>query len=283
MQAMKAPPGTCMIKPTRRAQRGVKAVLSAMGLLALISLLQPLHGKQSAFVPLQRKQEIVEHPLVSPNVQQRRATSLAMLAPALTAAAGPSAYAGEPEAKKKFKRLNPIQYIAALGDPQASSGTGAQAWGLWRKDPGPRGVPLSNIDRLTAAGGVARSGWKFDGSDWYVEEHGLIMEKPSGGDGGSGEQLKPGKYIVTGDRQVTTVLTVSAPGADGNSGWQLDDGKLFDVTHLPCRTGRYSGPECSPAKARLSDFPVKPGGLMPPVEGCKKQDYAVLFVVGVEI
>jgi len=258
-------------------------VLWATGSLALISILQPLRGKQTAFVHFGHKEEIVEHLLDSPRVQQRRATSLAVLVPALTAATGPFAYAIEPEAKKKFKRLNPIQYIAALGDPQASSGTGAQDWGLWRKDPGPRGVPLSNIDKLTAAGGVARSGWKFDGSDWYVEEHGLIMEKPSGGDGGSGEQLKPGQYIVTGARQVTTVLTVSAPDTDGKSRWQLDDGKLFDVTHLPCRTGRYSGPDCSPAKARLSDFPVEPGGLMPPVEGCKKQDYAVLFVVGVEI
>ena len=38
-----------------------------------------------------------------------------------------------------FTRI-PIQSIAALGDPQALSGTGAQEWGLWRKDPGPRGV-----------------------------------------------------------------------------------------------------------------------------------------------
>lgn len=282
MHAMQAPPDVRMRDPTRRAQHRVKTVLWAAGLLALTSLLQPLQGRRTAFVPLKHKEEIAAQPLESPTVQQRRTASLAVLVPALSAAAGPSAYAAEPAAKKKFRRLSPIQYIAALGDPEAASGTGAQDWGLWQKDPGPRGVPLSNIDRLRAAGGVARSGWKFDGSDWYVEEHGLIMEKPTGGDGGSGEQLKPGKYIVTGDRQVTTVLTVSAPDADGSSRWQLDEGKLFDVTHLPCRTGRYSGPDCSPAKARLSDFPVEPGALMPPVEGCKKQDYAVLFVVGVE-
>jgi len=281
MQSMRAPPTASMRNSTRRAQLKVKTALCAAGLLMFISLLQ-LQDKQTAFIPLRHKKELSTHSIESPLVQHRRAASLAVLMPALTAAAGSSVYAGEPEAKKKWLRLSPIQYIAALGDPQASSGTGAQDWGLWRKDPGPRGVPLSNINKLTAAGGLARAGWKFDGSDWYVEEHGLIMEKPTGGDGGSGEQLKPGKYIVTGDRQVTTVLTVSAPDVDGNSRWQLDEGKLFDVTHLPCRTGRYSGPECSPAKARLSDFPVKPGGLMPPVEGCKKQDYAVLFVIGVE-
>ena len=32
----------------------------------------------------------------------------------------------------------PIQFIAALGDPQSSSGEGASQWGIWRLDPGPR-------------------------------------------------------------------------------------------------------------------------------------------------
>ncbi|CAK0821858.1 unnamed protein product [Prorocentrum cordatum] len=107
------------------------------------------------------------------------------------------------------------------------------------------------------------------------------MEKPTGGDGGSGESLKPGKYIVTGDRQVTTILTVSPPDASGAMQWQLGAGKLSEVTHLPCRTGRYSGPGCTPANAKQSDFPVRPGALMPPVQGCNKVDYAVLFVLGV--
>ena len=43
---------------------------------------------------------------------------------------------------------------------------------------------------------------------------------------------------------------------------------------------RYSGG--SPAEANASDFPVTPGGAMPSVPGCKKQDYWVVFVVGVE-
>ncbi len=38
-----------------------------------------------------------------------------------------------------FRRIEP-QYIAALGEPGATSGTGAQSWGLWsQQDPGPRG------------------------------------------------------------------------------------------------------------------------------------------------
>ena len=53
-----------------------------------------------------------------------------------------------------FKRI-PTQYIAALGDPNASSGNNAQTWGLWSVDPGPRGVKLKHYEQLEAAGGVA--------------------------------------------------------------------------------------------------------------------------------
>jgi len=31
----------------------------------------------------------------------------------------------------------------------------------------------------------------------------------------------------------------------------------------------------------MSAFPVAPGAAMPPVEGCSKQDYQVLIVIGV--
>ena len=55
------------------------------------------------------------------------------------------------DVKLKFKRLSPIQFIAAKGDPDASSGTGAEKWGLWREDPGPRGVYLR--DRAAAKPG----------------------------------------------------------------------------------------------------------------------------------
>jgi hypothetical protein len=38
----------------------------------------------------------------------------------------------------KFRRIEP-QYIAVLGDPRTTAGNGAQSWGLWSQDPGPRG------------------------------------------------------------------------------------------------------------------------------------------------
>jgi hypothetical protein len=179
------------------------------------------------------------------------------------------------DGQMEFKRVQ-TQFIAALGDPSARSGTGAEAWGIWRVDPGPRGVRLNRFDSLKAAG-VAPAQWKFDPTDWWLEEHGLIMEKPD-------FPLPPGKYVVTGDREVTTVLTIHPADANGGVRWELADGaKLYDVTHLPCRSARYTAPEgvCSPANALKDAFPVRPGAAMPPVEGCKKQDYAVLFVIGV--
>ena len=51
---------------------------------------------------------------------------------------------------------------------------------------------------------------------------------------------------------------------------------------LELRTGPTLFPSLTRAQADQSRFPVKPGGLMPPVTGCAKQDYAVLFVIGIE-
>lgn len=172
----------------------------------------------------------------------------------------------------------PTQYIAALGDADATSGTGAEAWGLWRVDPGPRGVELTDYETLAAQGGIAPAQWSFDGSDWWLEEHGLIMERPS-------FPLPPGKYVVTGGREKTAVLTIHAKGDDGAQRWELDNkATLYDVTHLRCRSARYrpgaGGGSCSPARAQMSAFPVAPGAAMPPVEGCSKQDYEVLIVIG---
>jgi hypothetical protein len=98
--------------------------------------------------------------------------------------------------------------------------------------------------------------------------------------------LPPGKYVVTGDREVTTVLTIHPKDEKGASRWELADGaKLYDVTHLPCRSARYTSPDgaCAPGKEALSQFPVKPGAAMPAIAGCAKQDYAVLFIVGVAV
>ncbi len=198
------------------------------------------------------------------------ALSRRQLGPATAAAIAAVGAPAVAEEKASFRRLNPIQFIAALGDPASTSGGGAQDWGLWREDPGPRGVRLQGYDNLKSRGGKAQAGWQFDDKDWWLEEHGLIMEQPAA--------LPAGRYVVTGDRAVKTILTVAADGK-----WSLKDGTLYDVTHLPCRSARYTGGgACSPNAAVRSDFPVTPGAVMPAVPGCAKQDYAVLFVLGVE-
>ena len=184
------------------------------------------------------------------------------------------------DGKMTFKRV-PTQFIAALGDPDATSGSGAESWGLWRKDPGPRGVWLNNYGQLKAAGGVAPARWKFDLTDWWLDENGLIMEKPT-------FSVPAGKYIVTGDREAVTMLTVHPADENGAKRWELANGtKLYDVTHLPCRSARYTPTgadnSCSPANAPLHAFRVTPGAPMPPVPGCNKQDYAVLFIVAVPV
>ena len=100
--------------------------------------------------------------------------------------------------------------------------------------------------------------------------------------------LPTGKYLVTGGREVTAVLTIHPTERNGESRWELDKGAtLYDVTHLACRSARYTpaagGGSCSPANVQKTAFPVAPGGVMPPVEGCTKQDYAVLIVIGVGV
>ena len=115
---------------------------------------------------------------------------------------------------------------------------------------------------------MAPSQWKFDAADWWLEEHGLIMEKPT-------FPLPPGKYLVTGDRQVTTVLTIQPKDKDGNQRWELADGAtLYDVTHLGCRSARYTPAtadnSCSPANVRTTGFPVHPRAAMPVVNGCRR-------------
>ena len=167
------------------------------------------------------------------------------------------------------------QYIAALGSPGDSQGTNAQTWGLWEKDPGPRGVWLSMFPVLSATG-TAPAGWAFDPAEWWLEEHGLIMEQPQ-------FPLAPGQYLVTGGRQVTTLLTIGTPDASGAQTWSLADGATLEqVTHLACRSAVYrsdAGAACSPDQVR-AEFPVSPGAAMPAVTGCTKRDYAVLFVIG---
>jgi hypothetical protein len=100
--------------------------------------------------------------------------------------------------------------------------------------------------------------------------------------------IPPGKYLVTGDREKVAMLTVHPMDKDGDQRWELaDDAKLYDVTHLPCRSARYTPltgeNSCSPARAPQNAFRVTPGAPMPPVAGCNKQDYAVLFVIAVAV
>ncbi len=207
-----------------------------------------------------------------------RRTGLATVLLVTTIVIGLAAHAAGVD-QGKFRRI-PVQYIAALGDPGATSGRGAQAWGLWTEDPGPRGVELNGYARMMKAGGVAPARWKFNAADWWLEENGLIMEPP-------GFPLPPRKYLVTGSRAVTAVLTIHPADRNGDRRWELDNGAtLHDVTHLACRSARYrpatGNGMCTPAKASQTAFPVAPGAAMPHVEGCSKQDYVVLIVIGVE-
>lgn len=169
------------------------------------------------------------------------------------------------------------QYIAALGLTTATSGNNAETWGLWAVDPGPRGVWITDFADLAANGGVAPDGWQFDAGAWWLEEHGLMMEAPQ-------FPLPAGRYMVTGAREVTAVLTVAAADAEGHQAWALSDGAtLYDVTHLRCRAAVYtpaSGAMCSPEATPLQVFPMEPDRAMPAVEGCLKQDFQVLIVIG---
>ena len=127
-----------------------------------------------------------------------------------------AAAAAEAEEEVRYRRLPNLQFIAALGDPKSSTGDGAETWGLWREDPGPRGVRLgAGYEKLVSNGGVAPAGWQFDDGDWWLEEHGLIMSAPPP------LPLKKGgrpmhRYVVTGDRETTAILTVHDSGK-----WEL--------------------------------------------------------------
>jgi hypothetical protein len=128
---------------------------------------------------------------------------------------------------------------------------------------------------IKAKGGRTRAGWMVNEDNFWIEECGRIMEPPD-------FPVPPGRYWVTGGRQATSILTID----DSKDEWGLDTGvRLYDVTHLPCRAARYwpnQTGEGSPAMADLSHFPVQPAAAMPTIKGCTKQDYAVLFVIGVE-
>ncbi len=187
-----------------------------------------------------------------------------------------------PSSLNAASNFKPIatQFLAALADPGAKSGTGAETWGLWTVDPGPRGVRLSALEQLKATGNVAPAGWQFDPANWWLEEHGLIMEPPS-------PNVPAGRYLVTGDRTVQTVLTVFPKDANGKQAWELADGAtIYDVTHLRCRAARYTptagSKGCTPGMVDPNRFPMPLGDQMPLLVGCDTLDHAVLFIVGIE-
>ncbi len=199
----------------------------------------------------------------------RRAT-LGMLATLPLAAALPA------RATETFTRI-PTQYIAALGMSSAIKGSDAATWGHWPVDPGPRGVKVRNFESLKAAGNVAPAGWTFDPAAWWIEENGLIMESPT-------FPLPAGKYVVTGGRETTAVLTVTAPDASGAQSWSLSDAAtVYDVTHLRCRAALYTskgGASCTPDNTPINRFPMPPAEPMPAIDGCSKQEFQVLIVIG---
>ena len=174
---------------------------------------------------------------------------------------------------RRVPKLIGTEFIAALGEPTATRGTGAESWGLWSDDPGPRGVLLRDYEAKLVGRDAAPAGWTFDPSEWWLEEYGRIMPGTS--------KLPPRRYVVTANRELTTVLTVDSDGS-----WELAKGTLADVTHLPCRAARYTpsaagdASSCTPERADLTQFRVPPGAEMPPVPGCAKQDFRVLFVLG---
>lgn len=218
----------------------------------------------------------------SPHQRLHKLLPMTLLAPVLAVLITMQADANASEDyRTRFKPV-PAQYIAALADPDASSGDNAQSWGLWPLDPGPRGVRLDHYDQLLASGGIAPANWKFDENGWWLEENGLIMEAPE-------FPLPPGDYLVTGGRRVMTVLTVHPADENGNSRWELEyEASVHDVTHLGCRSAIYTpmsagANSCTPAQAPRDAFRVSPGDPMPAVAGCNKQDYAVLIVIGVPV
>jgi hypothetical protein len=103
-------------------------------------------------------------------------------------------------AQTTYRRI-PLQYIASLAPADATSGTGAETWGLWRVDPGPIGVWLRFYQLLQKAGNIAPSGWRFDIDDWWLDENGLIMKSPE-------FPMLSGQYYVTNGQEHISLLTV---------------------------------------------------------------------------
>ena len=113
---------------------------------------------------------------------ERRNTIINVVAGGLLAAVGVASwqlYSLTVYTPPGFVRVSPTRFVAALGSPTAQQGTNAQEWGMWRQDPGPRGVFLQNYETdLVQRNNVAPiGGWTFNPQDWWIEEHGTCMKK----------------------------------------------------------------------------------------------------------
>ena len=89
------------------------------------------------------------------------------------------------------------------------------------------------------------------------------------------------RYVVTGDREVTSILTVHNDGK-----WELSKGTLYDVTHLPCRSALYTPSRrtaCVRPQVRRRRLPRDARRADAVRPGLFEQDYAVLFVIGASI
>mmetsp|Transcript_5662 Transcript_5662/g.12335 ORF Transcript_5662/g.12335 Transcript_5662/m.12335 type:complete len:250 (+) Transcript_5662:73-822(+) len=187
---------------------------------------------------------------------QSRRLALASLSTAALALLTPTSSAlaedGGAKQRRKLQRYPSIRFISALGDPTASSGdSGAESWGLWRDDPGPRGVYLRDYDRRIGSNDdlAAPAGWKFDPSDWWVEEHGLIMSTP--------EPL-PRKSLDRETRAIVPEKKVRRDGGqggdhrvDGAGKWELGVGEgnavrrdAFAVSERRVSGGGMRAEEC---------------------------------------
>ena len=207
-----------------------------------------------------------------PAIVTRRRMLASAGAALLAATAAPTA------AQQTFRRI-PTQFIAALAGAEENAGTGAENWGLWRSDPGPIGVHLSEYEAMRKAGGRGPTGWVFDEDDWWLDENGLLMHPPE-------FPMPAAQFFVTDGESGVGLLTVEPPDANGRQAWALSEGiTIGTVTHGPCRSGRYrpkgASGSCSPANAPLSIFPLELGAEPPEVQGCDRLEYAVLIVFGV--
>ena len=114
-----------------------------------------------------------------------------------------------------FTRV-PTQYIAALGDPDAYEGTGANGWGLWANDPKSSAIHIDDYDNIDEDTGKTPAGWTFDRSCWWLSESALLMPNPV--------PLPPGMYHVTGGKETAALLIVEPSGR-----WRLNGARLRDV------------------------------------------------------